>query len=135
MKALSIIPTDTTPKIFFDPENNNFEISGHSRPEDVRTFYRPVLKWIKEFAIELSSIAEKPSEPLSFNFIMEYFNSSSAKFLLDVIVEINKIHNNGNDVHINWRYEEGDDDMREVGEDLSDMVDFTFKYISYELPK
>ena len=60
---------------------------------------------------------------------MNYFNSSSAKFLLDVIVEVHKYHLEGFNVKINWYYDEGDDDMLETGEDLSDMIDFPFSFI------
>lgn len=130
MKPLLFEPSDTTPKILFDPQNFNFEISGHSRPEDVRAFYKPVITWIKGFALAIQNGEIKPEKTIEFNFKMIYFNSSSAKFLLDVLVEINKIHTAGATTQINWFYDEGDDDMREVGEDLSDMVDFDFTYIA-----
>lgn len=130
MKTLLFEPTDTTPKILFDPEKLYFEISGHSRPEDVRAFYKPVIAWLKEFAQAIQKGDVKPESTLEFNFKMIYFNSSSAKFLLDVLVEINKIHTSGNTTQINWFYDEGDDDMKEVGEDLSDMVDFEFTYVA-----
>ena len=49
MKTLLFEASDTTPKILFDLQNFYFEISGHSRPEDVRAFYRPVIDWLREF--------------------------------------------------------------------------------------
>ncbi len=60
---------------------------------------------------------------------MNYFNSSSAKFILDVIVEVHKFHLDGYSIKIDWYFDEGDDDMLETGEDLSDMVDFPFNFI------
>jgi SiaC family regulatory phosphoprotein len=130
MKTLLFEASDTTPKILFDPQKLYFEISGHSRPEDVRAFYKPVITWIKEFAQSIQDGEIKPENTLEYNFKMIYFNSSSAKFLLDVLVEINRIHNSGATTQINWYYDDGDDDMKEVGEDLSDMVDFDFTYIA-----
>ncbi len=50
MDSLNIEPTEFTPKINFDPDNNLFEISGFSRPENVIGFYRPILKWLDEFS-------------------------------------------------------------------------------------
>lgn len=130
MKTLLFEPTDTTPKILFDPDNLVFEISGHSRPEDVRSFYKPVIAWLKDFIQAISSNEINIEKPIEFDFKMVYFNSSSAKFLLDVLVEIDKIHNGGKETIINWYYDDGDDDMLEVGEDLSDMVEFKFNYIT-----
>lgn len=129
MKTLLFEPSDTTPKILFDPNKLYFEISGHSRPEDVRAFYKPVITWLKEFGLAISNKEISPDITLEFNFKMIYFNSSSAKFILDVLVEINKIHLGGSEAQINWFYDDGDDDMLEVGEDLSDMVDFEFNYV------
>ena len=129
MKTLLFEPTDTTPKILFDPDNLVFEISGHSRPEDVRSFYKPVIAWLKDFIQAISLNEINIDKPIEFDFKMVYFNSSSAKFLLDVLVEINKIHIAGHETIINWYYDDGDDDMLEVGEDLSDMVEFKFNYI------
>ncbi|MCK4663606.1 MAG: DUF1987 domain-containing protein [Bacteroidales bacterium] len=129
MKVFISDPSGTTPKVLFDPTNNKFEISGYSRPEDVRAFYKPIISWLKDFGKEIDSV-KGFNKPIEFNFKLIYFNSSSAKFLLDILIEINNFHKKGVSVSINWYYDDGDDDMKEVGEDLSEMVDFPFKYIA-----
>ena len=72
---------------------------------------------------------ETKDEKLIFEFKLSYFNSASAKFILDILLYINKISGLGVNVGINWYYEEGDDDMHDVGEELAEMVDFDFEYI------
>ena len=132
MEALMYDATDYSPAISFDHVSHKLEIAGYSRPENVRTFYYPVLEWLEKYKSEVLDNSDKSnfeSSPISLALKMNYFNSSSAKFLLDVIVEVHKFHLDGFNVKIDWYFDEGDDDMLETGEDLSDMVDFPFNFI------
>ena len=131
MDSLVIDKTISTPKIIFDYSQKLFELEGCSRPEDVRTFFAPVIKWLNEFeaSIEPEMVKYHKSSPIVFKFKFDYFNSSSAKFILDILVLINNIHSAGLNIRIDWCYEADDDDMKEVGEELSDVVDFPFKYV------
>lgn len=133
MRAYSIDPTESTPKIVLDPDNKVFEISGISRPENVRECYEPVIDWFEEFEKKLAEFDFSSSgELITFKIQLNYFNSASAKFILDILMEINKLYNNGMQLQIDWYYDEGDDDMKEVGEELSEIVDFKFNYIEEE---
>ncbi|MHC1703768.1 MAG: DUF1987 domain-containing protein [Tenuifilaceae bacterium] len=133
MDPLYIEPTEFTPRINFDPENNIFEISGFSRPENVIGFYRPVLKWLDEYYDNiLSKNIDYNKSVLTINLKMTYFNSASSKFILDVLLEFMKYHSKGNDIVINWYYEDGDDEIQESGEEISDMLGYTFNFISYQ---
>ncbi len=51
MEALDIKATNDTPRVILDPENDIFEISGRSLPEDVVTFYQPVLDWLDDYKV------------------------------------------------------------------------------------
>lgn len=132
MNALQIEPTEFTPKVNFDPENNFFEISGFSRPENVIGFFRPILKWLEEYSENvLSQNTNFNKKLLTLNFKMTYFNSASSKFLLDVLLEFMKFMSKGNEVEVNWYYEDGDEEIQESGEEMSDMLGYPFKFISY----
>jgi hypothetical protein len=132
MEPLYIEPTEFTPKVNFDPENSVFEISGFSRPENVIGFYRPILKWLEEYNEKILSQNTKfEKSMLTINMKMTYFNSASSKFLLDIMLEFMKFHSKGNKVEINWYYEDGDDEILESGEEISDMLGYTFNFISY----
>ncbi len=114
MEPLIIKATKVTAGIILDPYNDNFEISGNSRPENVRDFYDPVINWIIEFEKEVldrKSIKFDKKHPLNFNLKMNYFNSSSAKFLYDVMSDLVRFHKKGHIIRISWYFEEGDDDM------------------------
>lgn len=133
MEPLYIEPTEFTPKVFFDPENSVFEISGFSRPENVIGFYRPILKWLEEYNENvLSQNLDFSKSLLTINMKMTYFNSASSKFLLDILLEFMKFHSKGNKVEVNWFYEDGDDEIQESGEEISDMLGYSFNFISYQ---
>lgn len=130
MEPLYIEPSEFTPRVFLDPGNSIFEISGFSRPENVVGFYKPILKWLEEYNENvLSSNTEFNKSNLVVNLKMTYFNSASSKFLLDILLEFMKFHSEGNAVEINWFYDEDDDEIFESGEEISDMLGYTFNFI------
>jgi len=132
MEILNINPTHISPTIRFIPEKNDFSITGMSAPEDVRALYYPVIEWIDKFNIELQSGNNKifnATNPLTLKIDLNYFNSASAKFLLDILLELKKIRESGTPVVVEWYYEEDDIDMKEAGEDISELVEMELKYI------
>ena len=60
---------------------------------------------------------------------MTYFNSASSKFLLDILLEFMKFHSKGNSIEINWFYDEDDDEILESGEEIADMINYSFNFI------
>ena len=50
MEKLHIVETDETPMVLLDAANLQFEFSGKSLPEDVTSFYGPILDWIDDYA-------------------------------------------------------------------------------------
>ena len=133
MKKLIIDKTYNSPKVILDPDNKKFEISGESRPEDVSEFYVPILKWFDDFGTGLKEkkISGSPSQ-MEFKFNIEYFNSISATFILDIIKKIEKLRSSGSDIMIKWYYEEDDEDMLEAGKQMSRLVNFPFEYSKAE---
>ena len=127
-----IEPTVNSPGVVLDPADNIFEFSGESRPENVRSFYMPILEWMEQFSAECSARKGKTG-PLEFSFNFEYFNSTSAKYILDVFKVIHSIHETGATITVRWHYEEDDEDMYEVGVEMSRMSGLTFEYIKIEV--
>jgi SiaC family regulatory phosphoprotein len=120
MQALIIKATDETPSITLDPEKNVFEFSGKSLPEDVTTFYSPVLAW-------LTNYGETPRSNTTVDFKLVYFNTASSKLILDILFLLEKIHESGTSIQIKWHYEEEDEDMKEAGDEYSDLVEVPFQ--------
>lgn len=133
MKNLHIKPTETSPEILLDAKQAKFLIRGNSRPEDVRELYYPVVEWLGSFREELTGNNHKgytDENPLIFEFDLAYFNSSTAKFLYDIIYECRIMKEAGIPIAVTWHYEEEDIDMKEAGEDLSYLAEIDFTYIS-----
>ncbi|MEE4197246.1 MAG: DUF1987 domain-containing protein [Bacteroidales bacterium] len=133
MKILNIAATNKSPRIFFDPAKKLFEIKGNSRPENVRDFFYPILETLRNYfdsaAEDQQLISGSEEKPFTFNFKLDYFNSSSAKFISDILVIVKDYSEKGICFKVYWYFEDGDDDMKEVGEDFSDMISFPFNYI------
>ena len=132
MRKLIIEPTVSSPKVILDPDKNWFEISGESRPSDVATFYEEIISWMDDYSRHLVKSADI-MEPLTFNLDFEYFNSSSAKYILDFCKQIGDVKAIGKHVQVRWLYDEDDMDMLEVGREMSRMAKCPFDYIPKEI--
>lgn len=126
METIKIQGTEDTPKVILDKDAEVMEISGRSLPEDVASFYEPVLTWLDEYA-------QSPNAKTVFNFKLIYFNTASSKLLLDILMKLEEIHEAGNDVLIRWHFPEDDEDMEEAGEEYADIVDVPFEQVSYSV--
>jgi hypothetical protein len=133
MENLFLDSTENTPKINLDSSAHLLEFKGESRPEEVQNFYVPVLKWLNEYTDELKSTSD--SIALECNFKFEYFNSSSAKYVMDIVKKMYFINNDCSHVtlSINWYYDEMDEDMLDTGKEFEDMLGIPFKFIPTEL--
>ncbi len=132
MQKLFIHRTSTTPEVDFSPEDNIFLISGISSPEDVRAMYYPVIEWVVAFVneiIEGKYKDYKPDYPLKFKADLVYFNSSSAKFLYDIFIELKRLIPLGIPVIVEWFYDEEDIDLKEGGMDIALLAEMEFLFI------
>jgi len=125
MDPISIEGTPKTPTINFDAKKGIVEIKGRSIPENSIEFYKPLVDW-------LESYQASPKELTQVNIQLEYFNTSSSKCILDVFKKLETIYKSGNEVIINWYYEEDDEDMLEAGEDYQSIIKIPFKMIEIE---
>ena len=132
METQIIIATSNTPKVVLDPGNNIFEISGESRPKDVPKFYGPILQWIDDFGQNVTKQKENTTL-FEFNFRFEYFNSLSAKYILDICKKLSSHGSGGKYFSVKWHYEEDDDDMHEVGQEMSRISKLPFEFVEIKL--
>lgn len=131
MQKLYVSPTSNTPEIHFLPEENLFIIRGTSVPEDVRAMYYPVIEWIKIFTNNIlkgETNNFSPELPLKFQIDLIYFNSSSVKFLYDIVLELKKLSQLNIPVVVEWFYEKEDLDMKEAGVDIARLLEMEFTY-------
>lgn len=114
-------PTADTPEVHYQEELKRLAIRGRSLPEDAWTFYEPVIRWAKDQV-------SKNNGNLTIEIFLEYFNSSSGRYLLELLSTLEK---KGRDkVRVLWVSEPDDELMFEKGEEFSSLVDLPFEFQS-----
>lgn len=114
MENYVLTPTPKTPRLYFNAESGDFEISGRSIPENSIEFYRPLMEWLDNYSAG-------PSQKTRLTVNLEYFNTSSSKCLVEIFRKLEKA-GASSDVKILWHYEEEDEDMMESGEDFKKII-------------
>lgn len=125
MELLYIEATEKTPKVNFDPNKGEFEITGKAIPQDAEAFFGPILQWMEEYVTQAAA-------KTNVNLNLEYFNISASKRILFVLYKLNELVDKGKQVHVTWHYVESDDDMKEVGQDFAFMVRVPFEFVSHK---
>lgn len=116
-------PTDKAPLILLDPTAGLLEMSGCSIPENADRVYSPLFD-----AIEAYARAPLPRTVIRIG--LTYFNSSTAKYLLDLLKRFEDLHAGGQSkVVMEWRHAPGDLDMKEAGADYRGLVEFPVKLV------
>lgn len=114
MENLYIEATKYTPKIDFNTESGILDIVGKSYPENTFEFYRPTMKFIKDY------FENTQNKKTVVNLELEYLNSSSLKAYFDLLDILESAQNKGKEIVVNWIYDEENDIAEETGEDFID---------------
>lgn len=125
MENLVIEGSPKTPTIKFNPEEGKLLIQGRSIPENSIDFYKPLVDALEAYTGNVK-------EATKVDIVLEYFNTSSSKCILDVFKKLERINEAGGGVAINWHYEEDDEDMLEAGEDYQAIINIPFKMVEIE---
>lgn len=125
-EKIEILGNQDTPGVIFDLENKLFQISGRAFPADADRFFQPLIKWLDEYR------KSGPGGTTVFDVKMEYFNTASAKMLLDIFFKFEDIHEEGNEVKVRWYFLEEDEDMFEAGEEFDEIVELEFEFVEYQ---
>ncbi|MGM0509188.1 MAG: DUF1987 domain-containing protein [Fusobacteriota bacterium] len=124
MEKLVKDATNSTPKIFFDPENNKLQIEGESYPENSFEFYDPIFEWLEDY------IEEVDNEEINVDFSIEYLNTSSTKSIMFILDILEEAYIQGKKININWYYESDNELSYEMAEDFMDYLELPFNLIS-----
>jgi hypothetical protein len=123
LERYTVDPTKRTPRIILEP--GRIFILGRSIPENPGEFYRPVYDWIGRY-VQING--HKTTIELGF----EYINTSSTKWIYNIIKQISGIKDLARNVKVIWYYDTGDEDMCELGFILRSMVECPFFVVESE---
>jgi len=120
MDSLVITETDETPGVIMDKANGKFQVIGKSLTDNASTFYQPIIEW-------LTAYAKEPNPETGISFKFEYLNIDSSKSILDLLTILDKVKG----VTVTWYFNEEDEDMEEIGEELAELVNIPFEFEIY----
>ncbi len=122
-EVLNIEPTKRSPWIIFEP--GRIFIMGRSIIENPQAFYDQGLSWVTSF-----TRGWEGNTKIDLGF--EYINTGSIKWLYILLRQLSEIRNMAENATITWYYEEGDDDMGELGYILRSLVNCPFRIVEVE---
>ena len=114
MENLKIPATERSPEVDFDFETGILSLSGESYPEDASAVFGPIFAALERF------LAAGGKGEVRFNFDLTYFNSSSAKALMNMFQMLERSAAAGAPIAVSWFFAPDDDTMKEFGEDFSE---------------
>ncbi len=125
MKKLYIKAERKTPLVDFDPFAGVFRLKGRSIPENTYDFYTVVMHWLDEYL-------KMPAEKSVLNFELDYFNTSSSKFLLEMFKKLKTLERTDREFLVRWHFETGDEEMMETGRDFMELLNLNFEFIEFK---
>lgn len=124
MEKLNFPGTRHTPEVKLAEGRITF--TGRSVPSDPELFFKPILEWIE---IYCSENLEHTRIELKF----EYINTASTKWIFNILKLLGEHEKAGEKLDIAWYYEQGDDDMFDLGMIFQSLVPSEFKFV--EIPE
>ena len=121
MEELRLPGTKSSPEVILNP-SGIIKIKGRSISENILDFFKPVEEWVIEYI-------KTPADITCLDITLEYFNSASAKLLIQLFLKISYVQLKNKKFIINWYYEEGDEDILERGEYFSSVLNIPFNFI------
>ena len=122
METLQIKQTPTSLAVVLDASTGTLSFSGRSVSENSAEFFKPIMDWLAKYA-------EQPFEKTKCIFEFEYFNSAARKSLVEIFKILQVMHRNGNPLLVEWHYDAGDESMKEMGDEYSNLFSLKFRFV------
>jgi hypothetical protein len=124
MEDLYLKKTFNSPEIEFVGDTGELSLEGRSIPEDPGEFFEHLIDWINQYFLT-------PADNTVMSIKLEYINSGSSKYMLEVLRIMKINHDSGKEVQIKWFFEEGDESIQELGQHYEQTIQIPFEHIEY----
>ncbi|WP_420581433.1 DUF1987 domain-containing protein [Reichenbachiella sp.] len=114
--------TANTPFVALEMANRTLLIKGSSHPENPSEFYNKVDKLLAFYIAE-------GRKSLTVNLSLDYFNTSSARYLYMLMTQLKQYQEDGVEVAVNWYYKIDDEDMLLSGKNFSSYTQLELKLV------
>jgi hypothetical protein len=122
---LKIEATEKTPRIEYNSATGELLMEGICIPEQTHDFFKPVLNFI-------DTLETSPPKHFILTANLHFFNTGSARYILEVMKNARKLKEKGVDVKFKWRYNEEDEDIEEAGRSYSFILNEPFEMIPFK---
>jgi hypothetical protein len=99
------------PFVNFNAETGECVIEGESYLEKTAEFYDRLLAWLNQYMAEVKG-------DINISFRLTYFNTSSSKRILHIMLRLKEYVESGLKVEASWHYNPNDIEMEEAVEDF-----------------
>lgn len=123
MSNLYIAAGKNSPEVKINNEEGYFELGGISILENPTAFYEQIYNAITEYG-------KNPRPETSVNIKLKYFNTSSSKAVLKVLLLFAAMHKRLTRIKVNWYYDMSDEDMHDTAKDIESVSGLEFNFIA-----
>ncbi len=124
METVKIESSPNTLRVLLDDKKGVIELEGRSFPENTAGFFKPIVAWVKEYTAT-------PAAETRCVIKLEYFNSSSQKYIVDILRSLEDAYKKGNKVSVSWLYKQSDSDILEAGQEFQSLFKLHFELKPY----
>jgi hypothetical protein len=124
MEDIFLKKTFNSPEVEFLASTGELSVEGRSIPEDPGEFFEKLINWMNEYFLN-------PLEETVMTIKLEYINSGSSKYMLELLRILKTNYNKGRKVLVKWYYEEGDESIQELGQHYEQTMQIPFQMIEY----
>ena len=107
--------TTSTPFVLVDEEKSYMKLEGRSFHENVIEFFKEINNWLDRYLTSDFVV-------FTFDCELNYFNSSTAKLLRNLILKMDKNASGGKKIIVNWITTESNEIVIECGEDFQEEI-------------
>jgi hypothetical protein len=108
--------TKTTPHALMN--EGYMKIKGKAVPVRDELFFGNINKKITKYT-------EEPANTTQVDFNLSHVNAFSKKSVVELLKQLETMNNQGFTVVVNWKYDTDNEDVKELGEILQTMFNFT----------
>ncbi len=125
---IEVQATEQTPAVLLDKEKGILKIEGFSFPDSPHVFYTNIVSWF-------SGYCKSPNEETNLTFAFLYVNSTSIKFINDILKKMDSLAAAGKKVSVTWIVNPDDEDIEQLGQELKGLHTVPFRIIPKEPEK
>jgi hypothetical protein len=117
---LSLPGSQSSPSIHADWTAGVVVMSGESYPENSFEIYDQLIQWI-------DSYLAKVDKSLTLELHLNYLNTSSIRFMIDIFDMLEAAHVDSKEVLVQWMYDDRNPRSAELGAEFKE--DYTFPFL------